>query len=59
MVPLLVHMCSGSFSFPSGSFCFSKLFLLLEGLFKKFFTLPDLSLRCQALGDSKYHRYNS
>ena len=59
MAPLLLRIRSGSFSFPSGSICFLKLFLLLEGLFKKLFTLPDLSLRCQALGDSKYHRYNS
>ena len=54
MAPLLVHMHSGGFSFPSGSFSH-----FLEGLFKKLFTLPDLSLRCQALGDSKYQRYNS
>ena len=59
MAPLLLRIRSGSFSFPSGSVCFSKLFLLLKGLFKKLFTIPDLSLRCQALGDSKYHRYNS
>ena len=58
MAPLLLRIRSGSFSFPSGSICFLKLFLLLEGLFKKLFTHSDLSLRCQALGDSKYHRYN-